>query len=202
MGFEQFGKAISEVAKSTGEVAKNTSKDIDKRIDVGKIKEHSLGSEKNNDIDKKIEVSKKKIEIDKVKEYNDRIKQAESSDGEWSGKVGESTLTLKTGEKVEYKDGYPNFTPYSKGDVKINNMTSDKDTNWAYAKKAYAEKWNKECKDGKSNWTDNDVAKYKKDNDLVFHECEDMKTCQLVPKHIHRAAQHYGGRHECKIRGK
>ena len=64
---------------------------------------------------------------------------------------------------------------------------------------AIAKKFNEQQKNGKTDWTADDVKKYRKDNNLTIHECEDGTTCQLVPKSIHEACRHSGGVAELKI---
>lgn len=206
-----FNELTNRLSKEiTDNIIANTSKEFDKRIDlIGSKKELSdIKTDINFDTRIKISIENDLGNNDEFKEnsdiakteYQKRIDLAKLSPGEWSGEPGESTLTLPTGEKIEYKNGYPKFDEYSKGNVEI-RMTSDKDKNWAMAKQEYAKKWSEEKKDGKEVWTPADVAEYKKNNNLVFHECEDMKTCQLISENIHKNAKHSGGRHECKIRG-
>jgi hypothetical protein len=101
--------------------------------------------------------------------------------GTWSGEKGNSIWTPKDGgAPVQYKDGYPDFSPYSKGDVEIDmdlggNRTKDFDA----ADAAMRERL------GDPNW--------KKPDDLVWHHKEDGTTMQLVPKDVHGPAQHTGG---------
>lgn len=63
-----------------------------------------------------------------------------------------------------------------------------------------AEKCNNEAKDGRTDCTARDVATYRDKNKPSWHECNDMKTCELVPKSIHSACTHLGGVSECKKR--
>lgn len=101
---------------------------------------------------------------------------------------------------VEFRNGIVNFSPFSKSEVKIESMTSDRIKNYKQAAEALSEQWNREAKGGKTDWKPEDVKIWMKANELVFHECSDMKTCQFVPRAIHEAVHHTGGRLECRIR--
>ena len=140
-----------------------------------------------------------------------RIDLAKRSDGEWSGEVGDSELTpndegvretmAEFGETtVGYKDGVVDFSPFSRETVQVDEMTPDIVTNRANAYRAVAEKWNKEAKDGRTNWAQTDVREWKQNENLTFHECSDLKTIQFVPANIHEACKHTGGRYEAKCR--
>lgn len=153
----------------------------------------------------------------------ERIKEtpAENCDyGEWTGERGQSKFIpndpdvkdelAKFGKDgVKYKDGKPNFGPFSLVSVVI-EMTENRYSkyvdgerivgNFEKAFTAIAEQWNKSCKEGKSDWDKNSVEQWAKANGYVLHECSDMKTCQLIPEKIHKACLHPGGVMECKRR--
>ena len=110
-------------------------------------------------------------------------------------------------EGIEYRDYIPDFGPVAKETVTIDNMTSDIGTNKSQAYRAVADRWNSEGRpdkggNPKSDWTSRDVDEWKKENDLTFHECSDMKTCQFVPQSIHSYYRHSGGRSECAAKEK
>lgn len=144
--------------------------------------------------------------------------------GEWTGEKGDSTwkpeketipdpengkkgnpdrltwaqILEKYGiEGIEFKDGYPDFSPVSQGEVEIDDFTQSRDKNFAQADEKLAEQWTKENKDGKE-WTPRDVYDYRKENNLTWHEKEDCKTMQLVPAEIHNNTPHAGGISEIK----
>lgn len=145
----------------------------------------------------------------------DRISWAETSDGDWSGEPGNSEFTPtdktesglavtdtlnKNGVKgIEFKDGVPDFSPLAVETVSI-DMTSDRTENYARAYSALAEKWNAECKDGRTDWTARDAKDWKVANHLSPHECNDMKTVMFVPMDVHDFVKHWGGVAECKAR--
>jgi len=132
--------------------------------------------------------------------------------GTWTGKVGESKykpndseakkkLAEKGLDGIEYKEGIPDFKPVSEATVKIDNMTDQrygKGGNFEQCDQKCAENWNNEAKEGKTDWTARDVANYRAENNMSWHECNDMETCELVPQSIHSACTHLGGVSECK----
>ena len=137
--------------------------------------------------------------------YSTEEKRAERwpTEGEWKGTPGESKFIPNDNELkkelsnykidgIEYRKGVPDFSPVSKLTVKIDHMTHDKDENY----KSFG---NKCLKEGIFT-SSNELRRFKKDNNLIFHECSDMKTCQLVPRLIHEKFTHTGGRYECRLR--
>lgn len=146
------------------------------------------------------------------------------STGEWSGDLGDSkwepnaeikpdpdnkkggnpdNLTWeeildKYGiDGIEYKDGYPDFSSVSVGEVTVEPFTESRDKNFRQADEKLAEQWSQEGKDGKE-WTARDVAEWRKENGYTWHEHQDCKTMQLVPKEIHNNTPHSGGISEIK----
>lgn len=100
-------------------------------------------------------------------------------------------------EGIKYEDGDPDFSPVSKGDVEIEPFTETRDKNFRQADEKLAEKWTEDGKDGKE-WTARDVAEWRKENGCTWHEHQDCKTMQLVPKEIHNNTPHSGGISEIK----
>ena len=71
----------------------------------------------------------------------------------------------------------------------------DRDTrpgNYAQGDIALAAKWSIEMKDGHL-WSPNDVAKYRDEHKLTWHERPDCKTMDLVPTRLHDFFRHTGG---------
>ena len=146
-----------------------------------------------------------------------------STHGEWDSSPGNSLCrpdaTTEGGraakeelgrvgvEGIEYRDYIPDFAPVARETVTIDTMTPDIETNRAQVYQALADRW---CAEGrpdkegnpKSDWTLRDVREWKQENDLAFHECSDMHTCQFVPQTIHSYYKHYGGRSECAAKEK
>ncbi|WP_319779967.1 HNH endonuclease [Maridesulfovibrio sp.] len=150
----------------------------------------------------------------KVPDFNGPKEYIPRTGGEWTGEAGNSKWKPSAGDipkkqnhgektwqeildaydidGVEFKDGYPDFSDVAKESVEIDNFTDDRNINFLQADKKTAEKWSAENKDGKS-WTSEDVRNYRKENNLTWHEHEDMQTLQLVPSEIHGNIPHSGG---------
>lgn len=135
--------------------------------------------------------------------YDDRVNQTPINEktGRWSGERGESEFTLDkpikledgtTIPKVTYKNGVPDFSPYQKAQVKINNMTDSRHNNFKQANEALAKYWSKIKYDGKE-WTARSVEKYRKANHLTWHEMSNMDSMQLVPYEVNARFTHCGG---------
>lgn len=150
--------------------------------------------------------------------YKERMDRTptEGERGYWEGKRGESKYIPSTetenGAKaasklaeygmdgIEYQDAIPDFSECAEESVEI-DMTDKRygpEGNFAKADAKCAEKWNAERKDGKTDWTPQDVADYRSANRMTWHECPDRKTCQMVSLDIHEYFGHTGGVLECK----
>lgn len=146
--------------------------------------------------------------------YDERLKQTPKEDsdrGEWEGERGESKfipndqeikdILKKYGlDGITYKDGIPDFSEVSEATVIIDNMTENRAENFKQCDEKCAEQWNKEARDGRTDWTARDVAQWRKENGYSWHERNDMKTCDLVPTKINDYFGHLGGVAECKKR--
>lgn len=62
-----------------------------------------------------------------------------------------------------------------------------------------AEQWSKDGRDGKE-WTAADVAQYRRENNLTWHECNDGETMMMVPSEVNSDFGHLGGVGEIKRR--
>lgn len=191
--------------------------DTDK-VDNTKNQEPENGDEQN-DVDDKDSTDGL---YSTYKERIDRTPKDDGERGEWEGERGESKYVPNDKETqeelakynidgIEYKDGIPDFSPCAEASVEIDNMTENRQSyiddegnrtegNFEQADNKCAEQWNKEGKDGKTDWTGDDVAKWRKEHGYTWHECNDGKTCQLVPTKIHSSCGHLGGVAECKRR--
>ena len=138
-----------------------------------------------------------------------------SSNGSWEGEKGDSTWKPdpdcvppksnpegKTWVEIEdkygmygvkFKDGEPDFSEIAEATVEIDDFTGNRFENFAQADSKLAEKWNAEGRDGRTDWTARDVAAYRKENNLTWHERRDMKTMDLVPSEVHNNIPHAGG---------
>jgi hypothetical protein len=156
------------------------------------------------------------LESDYLSTYEERIKQTPTDNsierGYWEGERGESKY-IQSDENIKkilaeygldgivYHDGIPDFSGCSESTVEIDNMSANrqgKDGNFEQADQKYAEQWNKEGWDGKTDWTKRDVTNWRRNNGYSWHECNDRKTCQLIPTEINDYFKHFGGVAECK----
>ncbi len=160
--------------------------------------------------------------------YKERYDQTpvEGDRGSWTGDRAEScfkpNIEIEKGPKaaeklseygldgIEYQDAVPNFDACAEESVEI-DMTENRYSNasegivgnFEKADTECAKKWNAEGKDGRSDWTARDVADYRRDHNMTWHECTDRKTCQMISRDIHDYFGHSGGVCECKkIAGK
>lgn len=156
----------------------------------------------------------KRVEKNELKQYYSTVEQRMKEipkAARFVGKYGESKA-LPTTEAclrelkkfglrgITYKNFFPDFRKVSVETVKIDHMTNVKEMNYSNAIRVLAEKWNRQKKDGRTDWKPSEADAWKKKNHLDFHECEDLHTCQFVPHAIHSNYGHTGGRFEAKIR--
>ena len=143
-----------------------------------------------------------------------RIKHTpvEGRGGHWLGERGNSKwipaeakakeALAKSGQDgINFKNGVADFSKVSEQTVEIDGMNIDRlGNNFPKADAKCAEAWNKEMRDGRNNWTADQVKQYRHENNLSWHERSDMKHCDLVSRDIHGEIRHSGGVYECKIR--
>lgn len=113
-------------------------------------------------------------------------------------------------EGIAYKNGEPIFEKCAEATVKINRMTEHREDyfkdgikelgNFSQADIKCAELWNKQKKDGRTDWTEEKVYDYRKENKLEWHERCDTKSMDLIKHDIHDFFKHTGGVYECKTR--
>ena len=107
---------------------------------------------------------------------------------------------------VDYKDGMPDFSPFTVGEVKINmtsNRSGDKGSyitsNYNKADEELAIIWSKEYN---QTFTIKDVKNWRESNSYTWHELNDTKTMQLIPTSINAPIfKHLGGVKECELGG-
>lgn len=136
-----------------------------------------------------------------VESIKDKIAHTprEGINGTWVGERGNSLfkpfadILPKGVEGIRYKDGYPDFSKVALANVKIDNMTATRSTNFMQCNTKLAEMWNSIGYSGKSDWTARAISEFQRTMGLTWHECQDLTTCQLVPSKIHSIATHCGG---------
>lgn len=127
--------------------------------------------------------------------------------GTWSSKRGRSVFTpANTAENkaiidllatkgqtgVGYRMGKVNFEPFAEATVTTTRMTSSRTKNFRIADELYAKQ---------KGITLEEATAFRVDNNLTWHELNDMKTMQLVPSEINRFFGHLGGVSEARKAG-
>lgn len=123
--------------------------------------------------------------------------EGERGDGKWApsgehvpgkanpeGQTWDEILEEHDIDGVTFKDGEPDFTPMSKGEVKIEDFSTNRSDNFDKADTALAEQ--RGCKP-------EDVEHWRKENGYTWHEKGDMQTMQKVPSKVHNNIPHQGG---------
>lgn len=90
---------------------------------------------------------------------------------------------------VEFKNGEPDFSEVSRGEVEIDDFTDDRSSNFEQADEKMAEQ--RGC-------SPEEVEKWRKEHNYTWHECGDCKTMQKIPNEIHANIFHSGGVSEYK----
>lgn len=112
--------------------------------------------------------------------------------GKWLGEAGEGVWKsskkavnkITKGEGIPFKNGYPDFSKWSKGKIEFKNLDGTaKDFDKVYERVA-KQKGLKNKKQGK---------KYLKDRGLTPHHHQDGKTIELIPTALHKNIPHSGG---------
>lgn len=159
--------------------------------------------------EKGVNVTKGYDVIPKYSTYEERLKRTPVNKGKWDNDRGESKFVSEKPdvkkyleeaevEGVEYRNAMPDFSPFTKGEVEIPNMTSNRRRNFATADEELAKEWSTSEK----KWTKEDVADWREDNNYTWHELNDVKTMQLVPSKINGTFTHFGGVGEHNIKQK
>lgn len=199
----------------------NPDKLIGSESKEAKAEIKNVGRNESLDPDKLIKPSVESCDYPSTyKERLDRTPTTENSHGEWSGDRGES-MFIPTVDRVReilrnkglgginYKDGIPDFNPISEAKVTIQGMSQHRLSqmgengarivgNYEKADIECAKAWNLEQRDGKDDWTHQDVKNWREANEYTWHEHNDMKTCYLVPTEVHKVCSHLGGVSEIK----
>lgn len=146
--------------------------------------------------------------------YEERMKQTprEDSDrGEWTEGRGESEfipndeevkdiLGKHDKESISYRDAIPDFSEVAASTVEIDDMTENRADNFRQCDEKCAEQWNREKRDGRTDWSSREVKEWRQENGYSWHERNDMKTCDLIPAKVNDYFGHLGGVSECRKR--
>ena len=208
-------------AKPSDKHGFNPDKLIGSESKEAKAEIKNVGRNESLDPDKLIKPSVESCDYPSTyKERLDRTPTTENPHGKWSGNRGES-MFIPTADRVreilrnkglkgiEYKNGIPDFDPIAEAKVIIQGMSQHRFSqigengkrivgNYEKADIECAKAWNSERRDGKDDWTHQDVKKWREANGYTWHEHNDMKTCSLVPTEVLEACRHLGGVSEIK----
>ena len=208
-------------AKPSDKHGFNPDKLIGSESREAKAEIKNVGRNESLDPDKLIEPSVESCDYPSTyKERLDRTPTTENPRGKWSGDRGESMfvptddrfrelLQSKGVEGINYKDAIPDFGPIAEAKVIIQGMSQHRHSligengerivgNYEKADIECAKAWNLEQRDGKDDWTHEDVKNWREANGCTWHEDNDMKTCCLVPTEVHDVCRHLGGVSEIK----
>lgn len=204
---------VSEV--SISEV--NKLKEVVLKPDVDFIKSTSLESIKDSEISNEVQTTASGIETplgqtefkQQIEEeisnkyfstYEERLNRTPINGGYYDGERGESKFHTENCEAnqylknanidgIEYKNCIPDFSEVSKGNVEIPDMSESRAKNFRQADELLA---------AKRGCTPREVAEWREKNEYTWHECNDMKTCQKIPRAVNSSFGHLGGVSECK----
>lgn len=208
-------------AKPSDKHGFNPDKLIGSESKEAKAEIKNVGRNESLDPDKLIKPSVESRDYPSTYEERlDHTPTMENPNGKWSGDRGESMfvptvdrireiLRNKGLEGINYKDGIPDFNPISEAKVTIQGMSQHRLSqmgehgerivgNYEKADIECAKAWNLEQRNGKDDWTHQDVKKWREANGYTWHEHNDMKTCFLVPTVVHKVCSHLGGVSEIK----
>lgn len=105
------------------------------------------------------------------------------------GKTWDEILKKYKIDSINFKNGEPDFSSISKGNIEIKDFSENRTDNFDKADIELAKK--RGC-------SPEEVKKWRKENGYTWHECKNMKTMQKVPGIIHNNISHSGGISEAK----
>lgn len=217
----EFKQMKDGMAKLGDKLGFNPDKLIGPESKEAKAEVKNAGRNESIDLDKLIRPSAESCDYpSSYKERLDRTPSIENPNGKWSGDRGESMfiptadrvceiLRNKGLEGINYKDAIPDFGPIAEAKVIIQGMSQHRQSligesgerivgNYEKADIECAKAWNLEQRDGKDDWTHQDVKNWREANGYTWHEDNDMKACYLVPTEVNKVCSHLGGVSEIK----
>lgn len=128
--------------------------------------------------------------------------------GRWIGGRGNSTFISndprvaeffegREMQGIEYQSGMPDFSPFARGEVEIEDMGTQRYDNFQQADRRLAEQ---QIQSGGELQTEEEVAAWRKENGFTWHELNDARHMQMVPSKINAPVfKHLGGVGELNI---
>lgn len=113
----------------------------------------------------------------------DDVPGSANSDGRTWGDI----MRNRDIDGIPFNDGEPDFSEVSKGTVEVDDFSTDRfgaGGNFDQADRKLAEQ--RGC-------TVEEVQQWRNDNDYTWHEKQDCKTMQKVPRDVHHNVPHTGG---------
>lgn len=186
---------LANIADNLSAFSKNLDGSVDEVVEA----ESKASKGVADDIAKGLEKSGKQGTV-YPSTYDERINQTPINNGSWTGNRGESKFIFGSDEVndvlkhydidgIEYKDGIPDFSPVSEGEICYPDMSIDRNKNFKVADELLAKQLEVPRKD---------ITKLRKQGKFAWHELNDMKTMQLVPSIVNSKFGHLGGVAEIK----
>lgn len=143
--------------------------------------------------------------------FQERCNHTPKTRGYWTGERGNSIfipfdiysdvineLNKYNLNGITYIDGCVDFSRCSVATIAIPDMSIYRYKNFTACNEECATYWNSINFLDYSDWTSSSVKKYRKCNQLTWHERNDCANCDLVPTIIHSFFTHLGGVSECR----
>ena len=189
------GGRLSHLADNLSAFAKNLDGSVDEVVEAGSKARKDM----SDDVARGLEEARKKG-TSYPSTYDERINQTPVNNGSWTGDRGESKFISELDEVndvlkqydidgIEYKDGIPDFSPVSEGEISHPDMGIDRNKNFKVADELLAKQLDVPRKE---------ITKLRKQGKLTWHELNDMETMQLVPSVVNSKFGHLGGVAEVK----
>ena len=189
------GGKLSHLADNLSAFAKNLDGSVDEVVEAGSKARKDM----SDDVARGLEEARKKG-TSYPSTYDERINQTPVNNGSWTGDRGESKFISELDEVndvlkqydidgIEYKDGIPDFSPVSEGEISHPDMGIDRNKNFKVADELLAKQLDVPRKE---------ITKLRKQGKLTWHELNDMETMQLVPSVVNSKFGHLGGVAEVK----
>ena len=189
-GLDDFHYA-HDIGKHTARLYQSTSEGAEyQRIRRGL---YSEAAEHGDDVAKGVEEAGEK-NATYPSTYDERINQTPVNNGSWTGDRGESKFISELDEVndvlkkydidgIEYKDGIPDFSPVSEGEIIHPDMSIDRNKNFRVADELLAEQLGVSRKE---------ITKLRKQGKFTWHEFNDIKTMRLISDIINSKFGHLG----------
>ena len=189
-GLDKF-RYGDDIGKHTARLYQSTSEGAEyQRIRRGL---YSEAAEHGDDVAKGVEEAGEK-NATYPSTYDEKINQTPVNNGSWTGDCGESKFISELDEVndvlkkydidgIEYKDGIPDFSPVSEGEVIHPDMSIDRNKNFRVADELLAEQLGVSRKE---------ITKLRNQGKFAWHEFNDIKTMRLISDIINSKFGHLG----------